>query len=146
MRQVSAVADGPVKPRRAALDKMKSLAEANRTDPIEALSNLVSPIAPIDFDRQANQVAARRLVAAAGASVLAAKAQTGVFPASLPALFTDPFTRKPLGYRLEGAGFVVYSAGPGGTFDGGKPGDKRDNRQSVFRYPLVPRSAASAGQ
>ena len=146
MRSLIAVADGPNEARQATLDKMKSSVEANRTDPIEALSGLISPVASIDLSTQANQVAARRLVAAAGASALAAKAQTSTFPASLPAQFTDPFTSKPLGYRLEGAGFVVYSAGPGGTFDGGKPDDKRDNRQIKFRYPLVPRSAASAGQ
>jgi len=147
MRSFVAVADGPNEARQSALDEIKISAQNNLTDPIKALSSLISPIASIDLGSLVNQVAARRFVAAAGASALAAKAQTGVFPASLPAQFTDPFTNKPLGYRLEGTnGFVVYSAGPGGTFDGGKPGDKRDNRQSVFRYPLVPRSAASAGQ
>ena len=87
---------------------------------------------------QADRIAARRLVTAAGASVLAAKAQTGAFPATLSAAFTDPFTNKPLGYRLEGTnGFVIYSAGPGADFDGGKPGDV-PRAQIFFRYPLVP--------
>ena len=98
------------------------------------------------IDENETRSQAKTAVTLAAADLLKATAQTSTFPASLPAQFTDPFTNKPLGYRLEGAGFVVYSAGPGGTFDGGKPGDKRDNRQSVFRYPLVPRSAASAGQ
>ena len=81
---------------------------------------------------------AHQCVTEAAATLLELKAQTGAFPASLPAQFTDPFTTKPLGYHLEGAnGFVVYSAGSDGTFDGGKPGDKRDNRQVVFRYPMV---------
>jgi hypothetical protein len=40
---------------------------------------------------------------------------------SPPSLFEDPFTSQPLVYRRDGAGFVLYSVGPDGTDDGGRP-------------------------
>ncbi len=33
---------------------------------------------------------------------------------------------------------VVYSAGPTGRFDGGRPGQKVSAQESLFRYPAVP--------
>ena len=50
----------------------------------------------------------------------------------------DPFTNRSLLYKREGTGFVVYSAGPTGRFDGGKPGVKVPGQESLFRYPVVP--------
>jgi len=82
---------------------------------------------------------ARVVVTLAAAAVLAQKAKTGAFPNSLTPGLTDPFTSKPLLYRREAAsGFVVYSAGPTGTFDGGKAGEKAPAQESAFRYPAVP--------
>ena len=41
-------------------------------------------------------------------------------PASSTAVApVDPFTGKPLEYRREGDGFLIYSAGPDGRDDGG---------------------------
>jgi hypothetical protein len=68
------------------------------------------------------------------AAILAEKAHAGQYPAALPTGFTDPFTGKPLGYRKEGAGFVVYSTGPTGHFDGGRPGQPLHG-EAVYRYP-----------
>jgi len=56
------------------------------------------------------------------------KNQTGRYPANLAALVpgilpevpVDPFTGKPLIYRLEGAGFIVYSLGSNEKDDGGR--------------------------
>jgi hypothetical protein len=42
----------------------------------------------------------------------------------------------PLRYAREGGGFVVYSAGKGGQFNGGAPDRKPEKDQVVFRYPL----------
>ena len=57
---------------------------------------------------------------------------------ALPAPFVDPYTSRPLLYRREGAGgFVVYSAGPDGKYDGGKPGDKAAPSNVRSRYPVV---------
>ncbi len=145
MRQIIPAADNPAA-RRAVF---AAEARPDTDDPIRTISDTLNPVVSAErimgssptlggLEQQAARVAARRLVLAAGAAVLAAKAQTGAFPAALPAPFTDPFTGKPLGYRREGTGFVVYSAGPTGTFDGGKPGDPAFGPNTVFRYPLVP--------
>ncbi len=149
MRQIIPAADNP-HTRHAVFAAAETRAQANTEDPIQAISDYLNPVVYTTrimgstptlggLEQQAARVAARRLVAAAGASVLAAKAQTGAFPVSLPASFIDPFTSKPLGYHLEGtSGFVVYSAGPTGTFGGGKPGETVPAQESVFRYPAVP--------
>ena len=149
MRRIVAAADLPTAGRQAVFDQVEARALANKNDPIEAISDQLNPLVSwdatmafmhdtISIDQPFNRLFARRLVAAAGAAVLATKAQTGAFPDTLPPTFTDPFTGKPLGYRREGDnGFVVYSAGPDGKFDGGKPGDTRSGANIVFRYPLV---------
>ena len=77
----------------------------------------------------------------AGATVLAYRASNqGRLPDSLPGAFTDPFTGKPLGYRKEpgakGTGFVIYSVGADGKFDGGRPSSPvpGTNRALLFRF------------
>ena len=145
MRQLISAADNPTA-RRAVFAAAEARVQSDTDDPIRTISDHLNPVASLaqfagsggSLEQQADRVQARRLVTAAGASVLAAKAQTSAFPAALPAVFLDPFTNKPLGYRLEGTnGFVIYSAGPGGDYDGGKPGDV-PKAQIFFRYPLVP--------
>jgi hypothetical protein len=78
----------------------------------------------------------------AAAAVLAWKARHGAFPATLAQALTtvptDPFDGKPLRYRQEGTGFVLYSVGKDGTFDGGTPDKQPSSRDVVFRYPLPP--------
>lgn len=138
LRLLVAAADLPGAARHLVFEAAAARAKANRTDPIEALSDLLNPASELDLGQDADRVTARRSVVAAGAAVLATKAQAGAFPSALPTQFIDPYTGKPLGYRVEGPdGFVVYSAGPAGTFGGGKPGDIYDNTQILFRYPLV---------
>src|SRR5207247_5529550 len=76
------------------------------------------------------------------ADVLAFRAETGQFPDRLEdtrtAPVTDPYSGKAVRYRKEPNGFVVYSVGPEGKFDGGKPGSKRDPKESYVRYPPLP--------
>lgn len=112
------------------------------TSPTHLVSLILLPV----FDRideNETRCQTRTILTQAAASLLALKAQTGTFPAALPAGFTDPFTTKPLGYRLEGAGFVVYSAGPTGHFDGGRPGEKAPPQESLFCYPPAPLSSST---
>ena len=129
---------------------VRLFAEARETgdDPVRLLSAAVSPVVSLadisqisgkNLGDRIDAVTARHAVLAAGAAVLAVRAQTGAFPATLPTVFSDPFTDKPLGYRPEGTdGFVVYSAGPYGDFDGGKLGEEAMRNQVVFRYPAPP--------
>lgn len=76
-----------------------------------------------------------------GAKVLAWKVKHGAFPASLTEVVSsvplDPFDGKPLRYRKEGAGFVVYSVGEKGAYDG-RATPKGGKRESAFRYPAPP--------
>jgi hypothetical protein len=89
--------------------------------------------------RQGDYARARTDALRAGAALLTFKTKHGRFPAKLAeALFpapTDPFDGKPLKYRREGAGFVVFAVGKNLNFTGGTPGKKPDSREAFFRYP-----------
>lgn len=100
-------------------------------------SSILMPVFS-DIDQNDTRTRAREAVTLAAAALLTGKAETGAYPATLPSGFPDPCTDKPLLYRREGGGFVVYSAGPTGRFDGGRPGAKVPGQESLFRYPAVP--------
>ncbi len=96
-------------------------------------------------DQLRTRMKATAEVTRAGAFLLAWKAKHGAFPekldgASMPK-FVDPFDGKPLRYRREGAGFVVYSVGATGKFTGGPPDQKAGN-ETRFRYPAPPEFTA----
>lgn len=78
----------------------------------------------------------------AAAALLCWKDRHGAFPDTLKAALTpaplDPFDGRPLRYRREGTGFVIYSVGPTGRFSGGVPGGKPSTGETAFRYPLPP--------
>lgn len=75
----------------------------------------------------------------AGAVMLEYAAKHGSLPRSLDSAITpvplDPYDLKPLRYRREGKGFVVYSVGESGKFDGGRPEVEPTRREPVFRWP-----------
>lgn len=125
--------DLPLAARRAVFT---SRTETNPS-PVFILPNIMLP----SFERMADQLArlaAQEAVVEAGADAIGHWTKENGFPASLPETVADPFTDKPLGYRREGAnGFVVYSAGPEGTFEGGTPGEKVPPTESQFRYPVT---------
>lgn len=86
---------------------------------------------------------ARGLTLLAAARLLAQRdtLPDGAFPDTLSNLPLDPFTSNPLHYRKEDTGFVIYSVGPDGNFDGGKPGISLRGQVGglLFRYsPGVP--------
>ena len=115
-------------------------AQAQVAQPKTALTVLSDELLPAydRIDQQETRRQANESVTLASADVLGAWTKDGTFPSALPRAMTDPFTGRPLGYRREGDdGFVVYSAGPDGTFGGGKPGDARNDRQIKFRYPAA---------
>ncbi len=58
------------------------------------------------------------------------------FPDTIADLPLDPFTGSLLRYRKEGMGFVIFSVGPKGDFDGGRPGTPLvgQKRSLLFRY------------
>jgi len=75
----------------------------------------------------------------AGAAVLSYRAAHGSLPATLSSAMSsvpvDPFDLKPMRYRREGDGFVVYSTGPTLEYDGGTAGEATAKGEVAFRYP-----------
>lgn len=104
------------------------------------LSVLVSLFEPTAAN--AARARAREDVVVAGAALLAYQGQHGVWPVHLeeaiPAPPLDPFSGQPVKYHQEGQGFVVYSVGPSGTFDGSDRGPGRRGAEIFFRYPAPP--------
>lgn len=140
MRPVVAASDLPPIPRRAAFQNAEagSARDGNGPDaPTHLVTGLLLPLFG-SADQIDTRAQAQVAVTLAAAALLSARAQTGAFPAAPPGAFTDPFTDQPLIYRRERAGgFVVYSVGPTGHFDGGKPGEKIPSQESLFRFPAV---------
>jgi hypothetical protein len=92
-----------------------------------------------DLDKARTHVIARERVTRMACRVLEIRADSGKFPEVLPNApeLSDPFTGKPLGYRREGAGLVIYSTGKDGRFNGGSPETPKaeQKKQAFFRYP-----------
>ncbi len=141
-RALYEAASQPRADRQEAFIRMEMKAADLRDDPVRILAAPISIAAQgmaFNLGGSADRSTARHAVAAAGAAVLAVRAQTGAFPDTLPAGLTDPYFDKPLGYRREGTdGFVVYSVGAAGGFTGGNPGDKLASTEVLFRYPAPP--------
>jgi hypothetical protein len=115
----------------------------NEVEQDKSLTNMVCDIlfpafANVSIGRASHQAMAE--VTRAGAAVLVWRARQGPFPDSLEAVMNpvpvDPFDGKPLRYRREGAGFVVYAVGKDGKFDGGTPDKKPEAANVAFHYPM----------
>lgn len=115
------------------------VADSMKPQPSRLLPSLLVPNLASFVALRAQDQARARITQAAGA-VLAWRASYGAFPSSLAqamgAAPIDPFNGKPLVYKKEGAGFVIYSVGPGGSFRGGSPDSEPSVGQSLFRWPL----------
>ena len=145
MRQLVNAADLSRSARHAAFAAIQNVSDQPSTNPINELNPIMEMSELVLFMYKSdgkmedwdNRIHAQEEVTLAGAALLAAKARTGAFPDALSGAFTDPFTGKPLNYRREGdSGFVVYSVGTEGKFDGGKPGQYEFHpSQAFFRYP-----------
>lgn len=139
MRTMIADAGLPSAQRRIRFQQMAAKQEAGGKtvleNPVDSIAAMLQSVAAKSGDLD-DRVKANEEVTMAAAALLAEKARTGRFPAALPGNFPDPFSGKPLRYRKEGAdGFVVYSVGVDGKFDGGKPGDRWHPDKIVFHYP-----------
>ncbi len=70
------------------------------------------------------QIDALRQMRTLKIELLKSRVKNGIFPKDLKAfdvkMTTDPFTGKPLIYRVEGKGFILYSVGQNGIDDGGQ--------------------------
>jgi hypothetical protein len=82
---------------------------------------------------------AASIVGLLGLKAVGHKQKHGIFPPDLQALgaqdLVDPFTGKPLVYRPEPDGFLLYSVGPDLTDDGGLGYDSKERKGDiVWRY------------
>lgn len=150
IRELMASADLPYPQARAACSKAEKQL-TNSKDPRMALAAVVAPAYSNVPGRRAYDIAKARIVQSA-AAVLAWKAKHGSMPTSLSAAVSpapeDPFDLKPLRYRRIGNGFVIYSIGETGKFNGELADPRVYSREAVFRWPLpdklkVPPVAAS---
>ena len=81
-------------------------------------------------------IGAKAAITRAACAVFVYKSKHGQYPPTLTdadKADLDPFDGKALRYRLEGNGFVIYSVGPTGKYDGGVVDGK--GHEEVFRYP-----------
>jgi hypothetical protein len=111
-------------------------------NPVDVLLSVLKTLSSFSKLNDLNYLLpARKQVFMAVAAVMEAHAITGILPDHLPGKFTDPYSDGHLlKYRREGkTGFVVYSVGPSGKFDGGKPGEHHWVPFEVARrYPAPP--------
>lgn len=92
------------------------------------LSRMTAPSGVESVFMKSAQIEAIMLASRAGLACRLYKIRTGQYPESLeslvPALLpevpTDPFTGKPMVYRRDGKGFIVYSLGSNQKDDGGR--------------------------
>lgn len=91
------------------------------------------------------KVIAQRRLDAVSLRLLGERAKTGAFPTSLPKSWgeeiLDPFSGKPLAYKVEGNGFRLWSVGDDRKDDLGQTRIETGGNGSdlVLRYPLPPR-------
>lgn len=130
MRKLHAAADLPYRQAnpifQAAQKEMEPPSKPDKRTVVLMVPSVIMPVFTNTIQQKA-RVEAQAATLRAGAAVLAYRAaNNGRLPDVLPAPSTDPFTGRPLGYRKEpgakGTGFVIYSVGAEGTFDGGRPG------------------------
>lgn len=139
MRPIVAASEQPYVADKPLLKRLQALTDTEPRNPVQQLAGPALSLG--GMITHAVQARAQEEAIIAGAALLAYKGRHGTFPdrledaASTP--MRDPFSSGPLNYRREGAGFVVYSVGPDGDFDGGKPGAPRDRHQTYFRYPAT---------
>ena len=135
MRLLVDNADQPPAVRNGVFNQPQAAVADTVNDPVQFISNVLLPITA-KVHTNGERVRTQEDVLISAAAALSARAGSGALPDSQPLTTLNAFSGKPLLYRREGdSGFVIYSLGPDGDFDGGQPGDKRQPTQAYFRYP-----------
>ena len=134
MRQAISVADHPFYQSRAtlatlktALDK-KSMLFGIAKIVLPQFENLTGKRAQVQNDAQMVMLASQIIDQHISGSAYPLSVHTAI----------DMYTGKPLCYRREGAGFIIYTPGLEGTFDGGTLTKRPKIAEYVFHYPMPP--------
>lgn len=138
MRQmITALREPPDRQRKRFRQIVEDVSESP-IDPVNLYAAILLPICDKVASREP-RIRAKHLVVLAAAQVLLYRSRRGAFPAQLRDAILqpprDPITDGVLQYRRERDGFVIYSRGPDGTFDGGSPGKTVPKEQVAFPYP-----------
>ena len=149
MRESVQLLQGPFVPREA-----ESRREIDELPRRHWLTGKLAPMSGPMKDSYCHMAANVRITRA-GLALLAYRQAHGAFPPTLETLglagLVDPFTEKPLLYRAEGDGFVVYSVGEDLNDNGGAPRRRRersDSQPTSPEYDLLwrfPRTATRPG-
>lgn len=147
MRRAMAIIERPY-PERAKLAKQWSDSVGSPSlGMIDIFRTTLLPVLEGWGVKNQQRVRAQEHVLMAAASVLSYRAKHGAWPERLEQAtlwsLRDPFASRPVRYRREADGFVVYSVGEKCQYAGGKPGVPRDRREISFRYPAPPPESAS---
>ena len=144
MPQAVAAADQPYPQAHASMQAIRAQVDQPK-DLTHLLAVIMFPAGELLVQRRA-QIEARASTTKAAAALLSYRSSHGMYPATLGQALSpvplDPYDGQPLRYKLQKAGFVVYSVGPDGRFDGGTACLMPASKQTLFRYPLPPYYAA----
>jgi hypothetical protein len=139
-RQAIAGLEKPYPTRRAFYNQLDYLSA--RPSIAERLFGGMTSLSYVRLDARWLQSEARGAVLTAGAALLAHKARHGAFPERLEQALLrpprDPFGGQALRYRREDEGFVVYSVGHRGSYDGRGERESGGEESVRFRYPAPP--------
>lgn len=139
LRLLITAADRPYGEAHREFQKAEADLNAHRSDAAYVTLRIVAPVYSQSLEKAGKDQA---MVATdrAAASLFVWHAAHGTFPERLEQAMgkvpLDPFDGKPIRYKREGAGFIVYSVGPTGKFDGGSATVKPNSMETVVRYPV----------
>jgi len=107
-------------------------------DPLNLFAAILIPVTAETSEAERRSLGKQEALLAA-TQVLLYRSRKGAFPLQLSDALartpTDPMTGDRFEYRREGKGFVIFSRGADGTFDGGLPGTAIPTKQVGFRFP-----------
>ncbi len=138
IRRILPLADRPYPEALAGLTAISREADRHVADPDYSLA-VISIGMWSNLPVTKARLQARAETVRTAAALLTWKTRHGHFPDSLAECLhptpLDPFDLHALRYRKEGEGFVLYSVGEHGKFDGGRLGRKPRGNEYLFRYP-----------
>lgn len=137
-RRVAAVVDKPYLDALAGLRQVAAEIEGDKEER-HYLLRMMSGDPMVYATKKAQEEAEYQVMRSAAAVLEWRGTHSGKYPASLEEALKpapiDPFDGKPLRYRRQGSGFVIYSIGKTGTFDGGTSAVAPSVTEAVFRFP-----------
>lgn len=140
MRRAIDVADQPYPQSSAALSVLDADVEDTKKPPAASFKVIAEVLFPMTAGLSDHRAGIRACadITRSASAVFLWKSRHGTYSESLAQAIApvpaDPFDLKPLRYRREGTGFVIYSVGKTGKYDGARL-PKKHAVEWAFRYP-----------